>query len=783
MLAPSYVGDNRHVIGYESDTVRSLHLDLFGLTAGEEDDSYQDVGAKSSTDAELTSSGADAAAGGCAGRRAVSESSARCGQRPRQGELLLRLPIEAVSSGTAGGRVASAGTVQMDRGLNSAAALHSRAMQAIDRISKQHAALRRFPMTCPTCGTLNAPPGLAWGAGDIVACQGCCHSFVPLGHGVQDGDLVLLRTAVQEMWVQSERAEHLELALSQQCQSSPQAASRPARSAGPTPHHRRSPVRRGGVAASGSHEGPPAELSREGSRSVSAAAPATTFGSGGPYASGDPASLEPKLVSLMDTQDLITNSSTGSRDTPCFYGRRLRHRQPTEDTHKGQNYLSPPGQPGPQRHRIGTPSPRVGLRDREEGEVTSASASDMMSDGEISSSSSLPMRRTPRVRLGAATPSSKNSATPSRRGLAAGSVEYHASPVTARSNAEALTQSWVSVGSGSIAGLRVALGQLLFLAIAFGFRSALVAVLGVDYAAAASAFLTATLSSGAFAAWRSAQRCMELETQRVMDTVDMSSDPKGLLSVVLGRASDLGVRFGGRFFPRVLITWSIEDSLCLAVTFAQLALLFFFENWGLQGPRAYRWVAVAGHAAGSLVLLLAASIWILPRRSSEPQKSTLGWEGGSGSALWLSLTLGQWACTSLAAATWWHSAAVAAAEAAAAAAALSNAPAVVVESVSGSEMLEPVLQHPVFGVHVPIVASTVTHVANIWSASRAREPLLLFFCVVLAGVSMAGSCCIHGSTPGLALMRVPWRASVLPLFCATSAWLLWQELVRSLSAD
>jgi hypothetical protein len=291
------------------------------------------------------------------------------------------------------------------------------------------------------------------------------------------------------------------------------------------------------------------------------------------------------------------------------------------------------------------------------------------------------------------------------------------------------------------------------------------------------------LSSGAWAAWRSAQWYLEIETQRLMDT-SVASDPKSLLAAALGKAGNFNLRFGGRLFPHITLNPSIEDWLCLAVALAQLSLLFFFENWGLQGPQSFRWAAIGGHCSASLALLAGARLWLLveppsPAQSGQESTGAVCSSPRGGGALWLCLTLGHWICITWAGATWWHSAAQATARAAAAAAAAADAPAV-------GGPLEPdsaALLQASNVMHIPLVAFAIVHVANVLNARRAREPVLLFVCVVLSGISMGASCCFYCSTPGVTWLVARSRASILPIFCATSAWVLWQQLVQSLSLD
>jgi hypothetical protein len=250
----------------------------------------------------------------------------------------------------------------------------------------------------------------------------------------------------------------------------------------------------------------------------------------------------------------------------------------------------------------------------------------------------------------------------------------------------------------------------------------------------------------------------------------------------MARTGLLNVRFGGQFFPRVTLNLSIEDSLCLAVTLAQFGLLFFFENWGLQGPRGYRWAAVAGHTGTSVALLTVARLWLLPSSAARSD----GQDGldcpRGGCALWACLTMGHWGCSTYAAATWWHSAVLVSAEAAAVAAAAANAP--VVGGAVEAVLVDFSSSNAPLAVHLPILAAAMMHVANIWNMSRAEKPVLLFVCVVLAGISMACSCCVYcGTASAAGWLEAHWQASVLPLFCVMSACVLWQELVKSLEAD
>eukprot|EP00927_Polykrikos_kofoidii_P086019 TRINITY_DN9517_c0_g1_i4.p1 TRINITY_DN9517_c0_g1~~TRINITY_DN9517_c0_g1_i4.p1 ORF type:complete len:882 (-),score=145.25 TRINITY_DN9517_c0_g1_i4:159-2804(-) len=146
---------------------------------------------------------------GCVGPSPGSIDGAVAATRFKGGRVDLSLQSETKS----GSIVASASSVQLELELNDVAALHRHATSAINRISQQQAALRRFPMACPSCGSMNTPQGTGWGSGDIAVCSGCCNTFAPLSHGLQESDLRVLRVAVKQMQVHAERVQYLEQLL------------------------------------------------------------------------------------------------------------------------------------------------------------------------------------------------------------------------------------------------------------------------------------------------------------------------------------------------------------------------------------------------------------------------------------------------------------------------------------------------------------------------------------------------------------------------------------------
>jgi hypothetical protein len=320
------------------------------------------------------------------------------------------------------------------------------------------------------------------------------------------------------------------------------------------------------------------------------------------------------------------------------------------------------------------------------------------------------------------------------------------------------------------AEFRAAAGQFLLFVVTAVARHAPIVFLGAEYSAAVSALVAAVLSSCAIATWRLAQQSLELETQRLMDTADAVSNPQGVFAAALTKVGH-SLRLGGPVLPRITLT--IEESMCLTVSLVQLALLFFFENWGSHGPQLCRVVAIAGHVCVALGFLFASHYWLPISRapSSFRDKEAVAGASGNCNAFWFCLSLGHWVTTSWAAGTWWQFAASSAARRQMVRAALEAAPAV---GLAEADAIDAVPQGSFF-LFVPIGASVVMHAANIWSASRARQPLLLFLCVILSGISVTVLCVWRAD------VAVPWRAGIMPLFCVASAWIVWQEMVRSLS--
>merc|ERR1712157_152638 len=175
-------------------------------------------------------------------------------------------------------------------------------------------------------------------------------------------------------------------------------------------------------------------------------------------------------------------------------------------------------------------------------------------------------------------------------------------------------------------------------------------------------------------------------------------------------------------------------------TLVHLALFCFFENWGLYGPRACRWAAVVAHAL-STGLVTAAAQRIVMQHISLPSPN----EGIR--PVWLCMAVGTWTTTSWASLTWWREA-------------------VATTRFAGIEGTAAVAA-------VPALALAGAQLVNFWMARRAQQPTLLSACVVLGGLSMAGSCSVsQGSERALPT----WISALYVTFCGVSSWVLLQEL-------
>jgi len=752
------------------DTMRSLHLEV--CTGGSsEHDTKRSWLAESSTDGAEAESGTETGPDAAAGR-----SRRKCE---------LQLPIEACK----GSNVASMGVVQLQRSLSDTASLHKRAMCAIDRIARQHAALRRFPMVCPSCSVINSPPsGRSWGAGDIVVCQGCGRSYVPLGQ-LQDSDLAVLRTAVQQMWAQSERLQHLELVVARS-RSAPAGTSvagarpkssetscleRTTRTDGRSDggHLRQSKRNDLAVRSPVAVRSPPAAVRSPGRRSPTPAgssvdeavhagghglapkhrrplSPPAFFQELRPWGARPQAphreqltenetSSPPKLLSLVDTQDLLTSSSTGS-GPPCILGAVVRPHQPAFDTWQDvQQEISAAQAAMRSRFR---------LREREEGELTS----ELPSEGEITSCSdtsfsplaltnskpsSLPTKAT-RLVVAAHAVASRVAGPPVAAAAAPSDAGASTSEVFLSPRPDESQQVILSEAERRAAWRLASLLAAVF-AVRLVLRQLAGATSGVVGQAIATTLFAVVLAVGGLATLGMAQR--SLDQSRSMDTSPQSSFCWGYVNL----------RVRGPRWMFVAIELTFEEALGLACVLLQLTILFICEVWGLYGPRSHCWLAVACHAGAAWALVAVVRLCLartFPVAGSEDTP-----------VLWLCVAACNWATMSWAAATWWLRAAIAIEEG---------------EERNGRS------PGRAFPTHVPIIAAVAVHALSLWIARLTHRPMLLFASVILSGVSMAYSCHMHPNQPSLWLVSAPWASVVFPVFCAASAWTLWHELVRSL---
>mmetsp|Transcript_23903 Transcript_23903/g.60371 ORF Transcript_23903/g.60371 Transcript_23903/m.60371 type:complete len:870 (-) Transcript_23903:69-2678(-) len=826
---------------------------------------------------------ADAAAGGR--KKGVSEQSCGHARRTSAGEL--QLPIEA----RGGSAVASAGLAQIERSLSDTHTLQGHAMAAIDRIAKQQAAMRRFPMVCPSCGTLNAPPGLAWGVGDIASCQDCGHSFVPLGHGFDDSDLKVLRTAVLKLREQAERVQYLEQIVNSRASATPSCGSHSAaggpsgryrapsldfqrptpgsrsisgsgvlgfEGASPLPQPPARTIPYFGGGGSGSCDSssaaqpspsavspppsPPTALARRvtaaraprsplgarravaatsppcspqrlaaGSASqrrdaaaASAAAAASSSVAGGGISSacngqgarksspspwplplpipsrsdapitsngtpsarvdgsrelafGQASEEQPaQLMSLLQTQDLITNSSCSST-TPCILGRKLRQRQldTAEVARDAVNHVRSnlSGAAGSSRGKLlhggggdggGSASAFRGRPrgEREDGEITSASDSDSTRSWDFhrqkSCSAVFLSRKTSPVR---------------ERGSRDESLSRgHSRGGAGDDGMEGACNDGTTQGLGGLFGdpQRRAAQQLVTLIVGVLLARAMLFYVFEALAAGpivVPALLSAILTGSTLLSWRTAQQAL-----KVGQTMETETN--------WGHRS-VSLRIGGPTWTLWSFDFTLEEAFGLTCVLGYMAIFCFFENWGLYGPRSCRTLAVVGHASSAAVLTVSAQAFLAQNvRSPETPGDAVG-------IVWLCLAAGNWATTSWAAMTWWRTAAAGAAAAAAAAAA--------------ADARDPSDVATEGFTQTPVLALAGVQLVNFWMARRAQQPVLLSACVVLAGVSMAWSCYLNqDSMASTSMALAPWTPAIYLSFCAMSAWVLWQELIRSL---
>eukprot|EP00434_Breviolum_minutum_P032089 symbB.v1.2.028379.t1/scaffold3004.1/size67801/4 len=130
-----------------------------------------------------------------------------------QSELLL--PLEARGKS----QVGCAQQANLEQALADTTQLQRQADAVLERMTRQRSALKRIPVTCPSCGTLNVPrSGTSW-SGDLVPCQECRQPFLPLSNSFQEADLLVLKTVIKRLRDQAEQIQYLECLLQKKGQS------------------------------------------------------------------------------------------------------------------------------------------------------------------------------------------------------------------------------------------------------------------------------------------------------------------------------------------------------------------------------------------------------------------------------------------------------------------------------------------------------------------------------------------------------------------------------------
>jgi len=713
---------------------------------------------------------ADAAAGRC---QVGTIPSCSTSPKRHSGSSDLTLPIQARDRGSS--FVASANAAQVERALNDSAAVHGHATAALDRLVRQQSALHHAPVVCPACGHTNNPvgPSRAWCNGDFVVCQGCRHNFEPLCSAVFDADLQVLRSAVRHLHLQSERVQYLEQMVklrseSDACSSSKGSKSQSVDASGASVSRSRLRQAFGGTGKSPTRLAPHERQQQQPHQQLrgrqqrfnyskgeddssglaswrdlsvsSSCLPAQVASSATAYSSSSGSNSETRglqaavaptssgsgrtdadLVSFMDSIDLMwsTNSTaTGSEaGTPCFFGRRLRHSALDAEMQAHEAI---------RRARKGRRS--AGTR----------------SDGGNS--------------IGCTTSGGLTSDSDGRCSLAGGNCQLRAAPsgslpAPSKMAREACRPPWLGNEVGAIAKgcptvdgtwellLRAAQQLAVIAVLAIAARSLLLHLLDLLGAARASvpALLAAASTTSAIGLSHIARKALEREQA-------LDSEPIGWCHTrsvhVCCWAFDL----------------TLDEAFGLAFALAALALALFFENWGFEGPRALRWLAVIGHALLDVALTVVAYRWL--GRNLHVAK-----RGDSLSVVWFCLVVSNVATTTWAAVTWWGSAVWS----------VGNAQTVgTSQSAHGDRRLT---------VHLPEAALASVHFANFWLARHCQQPVLLSVCVACAGVSMATCCCFVSCAPGAALPASPmpcWTPAIYAGFCAMSGLFLWQELIQTL---
>lgn len=759
------------------------------------------------------STDADAAAGGCrpplvsrpSPRKTKPGAAASKSSSTGGTSSSVVLPVTA----SCGGTIASAGAVMLQKEIGDAVALHRSAMAAVDRISKQQAALRRFPVVCPSCSTLNAPDGDAWGAGDICACKSCNRSFVPLGQGcLQDSDLSVLRLALQQLLVYTDRVQTLEQQLMVKRPLGPRPASKPSAAAhaeprpsskcrvpplsvlqatalqadklSPCREHLLSPRARHVV---GSEEELVEAVAQQPARlPILSPAPAAGDAAGAPWSrpaagaalggverravppNGDAA---PKLIAFMDTQDLMSSrGSVGSLTTMDFICPR-KGDPGAEDSARNaleqakQSLASSRPQPPP-ANALGFAAPTSARQrwplEREDGEVTSSCESEGRDSQCFKRYGGLPRKGQHLKLAAAAEAASRRLDAHKRRKSKAVDLATEGSP---QKPAAVQQLAWndptsqpkatgkTDCGTWTTACLHLAALFAICQVVRCFVRSLLASLLpGQNLAPSLLAAMAAASAAGLF---RAAQRT--LEVGQMFETAQLNWS-----------CHRVELRAGGPTWTLASYEISLEEAFGLSIVLVQVAAQFFFESWGLHGPPSLQRASVGLHACFAAALTAVAHTKLtqglgLPDCGGPSRVDGADGPPPASAVAWLDLAVGNAATASWAAATWWQ-------------------PATLAGGAGPADTLVAAV-----AIRLPVMATAAMHVANFWLAQRVRQPELLAGCVAFGGVSMAIGCWgvgeAHGTggDPDVVLGHLP---CVYAAFCALGAYCLLQEFLRDL---
>ncbi|CAE8605559.1 unnamed protein product, partial [Polarella glacialis] len=442
-------------------------------------------------------------------------------------------------------------------------------------------------------------------------------SFVPLQSSLQDSDLAVLRAAVHRLRAQAERIQFLEQMASRSQAATPSSSSkRPAEGHGvssesqtPASVRRLSPAGRqqggdalrdgvaGGtqVRSSAKAEGQTAKVGVPRlplplplhSEAATSAAAATDSAAATPEAPP-----HQQLMSLMDTQDLITQSSSSSG--PCFNGNRLSKWQ--MDTEQVAREAL--------QHVCEKMPPLTPLRrrgEREEGEIMSPSESEpgsRLCSWDLRPSTSYPKHRRswsprpeppprPRRFSPAVRPRRPSPHQPEKGGW----DQSRDLPERDSRDANLPLFGTSSLISNVPVQFLKQLGVLFpaVFVLRFGLQTVAHALGAGD--ATAPALLTAILAGSSMTIWRAAEK--EVDQHCMLDT-SKQGVPHG----------DVCFHLGGPSWELASLHVTLEEAFGMALAIAHLAPVSLFENWGLHGPPGYRWAAVVAHTATAVTVTI-----------------------------------------------------------------------------------------------------------------------------------------------------------------------------------